>query len=291
MKEEVNKEERKSEERNKNHCPRKRFGQHFLNDFIVIEKIISSILPHKNDLMAEIGPGLGALTKKLLPLLNKLHVIEIDREIPEKLRENCKGKGGELIIHCEDVLQFNFSSLIEEEEKSRDNKLGNKIRVIGNLPYNISTPLLFYLFSNISLFEDMHFMLQKEVADRITAKAGASNYGRLSVMVQYYCQAEHLFIVSKEAFTPKPKVTSAVLRLKPYEVLPYKAKNKTNFEKIVKQAFMQRRKTLRNNLKELISQEELAQLDIDFSMRPQQIGVKEYVRIENYLTEALAEGE
>ena len=211
-------------------------------------------------------------------MVEKVHVIEIDKTIPEKLQANCEGLG-KVIIHCEDVLNFDFPFLIQAKGEKQ------KIRVVGNLPYNISTPLLFYLLSNINLFQDMHFMLQKEVASRISAKEGSENYGRLSVMIQYYCKTDYLFEVPPESFKPPPKVMSAVIRLTPYEALPYEVKNEDGLKNLVRQAFMQRRKTLKNNLKALVSSEELKQLGIDSVLRPQQLGVREYVAIANYLEE------
>ncbi|MGD9152495.1 MAG: 16S rRNA (adenine(1518)-N(6)/adenine(1519)-N(6))-dimethyltransferase RsmA [Gammaproteobacteria bacterium] len=282
------------------HQPRKRFGQNFLQDEGIIAQIIAAINPQENDLMVEIGPGLGALTCELLPKLRKLHVIEFDRDLIPQLKQHCADLG-ELIVHQADVLEFNFSSLIttamDPAVKPRDDRIKNsrndkmrdlrddtkekKLRAVGNLPYNISSPIIFHLLKFAPLIKDMHFMLQKEVVDRLSASVGTKAYGRLTVMVQYFCEARKLFDVLPAAFYPKPKVTSSFVRLVSYEKLPVQAKDFTKFAEIVKIAFNQRRKTLRNALKSIITAKELERLGVDPKLRPEQLSVTDYVRISN----------
>ncbi|MGD9108541.1 MAG: 16S rRNA (adenine(1518)-N(6)/adenine(1519)-N(6))-dimethyltransferase RsmA [Gammaproteobacteria bacterium] len=270
--------------------PRKRFGQNFLQDEGVIAQIVAAINPQEDDLMVEIGPGLGALTCELLPRLRKLHVIEFDRDLVPQLKQHCADLG-ELIVHQADVLEFNFSSLIttamdpavkprdDKMRDSRDDTKEKKLRVVGNLPYNISSPIIFHLLKFAPLIKDMHFMLQKEVVDRLSASVGTKAYGRLTVMVQYFCEVEKLFDVEPNAFYPKPKVTSSFVRLTPHKKLPMQAKDFTKFAEIVKIAFNQRRKTLRNALKSIITAEGLEKLGIDAKLRPEQLSVADYVKI------------
>lgn len=255
---------------------RKRFGQNFLHDQSIIDHLLASIAPQVGQCFIEIGPGLGALTIPLLSSLGQLTVIELDRDLIPILEKKCRGIG-ELSVHQMDVLQCDIRQLMREALKT------NEIRIVGNLPYNISTPLLFHLFQYIDHIADMTFMLQKEVVDRLAAQCGESNYGRLSVMTQYYCQVEKLFTVPPQAFRPPPKVDSAIVHLQ--------AKNPSlvvddiaMLEKVSRIAFQQRRKTLRNSLKSLISAESLMQLAIDPSLRPENLTVDEYVLISNYLT-------
>ena len=254
-----------------NHRPRKRFGQNFLQDETIIDHIVACINPQQNQNLVEIGPGLGALTRRILPLCQKLHVIELDRNLIPKLQDSCKNLGN-LIIHNIDALDFNFASL----------KNHNKLRIFGNLPYNISTPLLFHLLDSYKMISDMHFMLQKEVAERIVAKTDCQEYGRLSVMIQYHCNTEILFEVPPEAFSPKPKVNSAFIKLTPHIQKAYEAKNLDSFKKIVKCAFTHRRKTLRNNLKPIFCEADFENLDIDPNLRPQNITIAEYVKLANF---------
>ncbi len=249
---------------------KKRFGQHFLHDQSVIQKIIQDLNPLKTDHIVEIGPGLGALTFPLLEKLESLNVVEIDRDVVSRLKkENIPN----LIIHEEDALRFDYSKITTEK----------MLRLVGNLPYNISTPLIFHLLKNASLIQDMHFMLQNEVVERLTAKPGNKTYGRLSIMVQYYCQTEYLFFVGPESFSPPPKVDSAIIRLTPWKELPYKAKNTENLSKLVAKAFSMRRKTLRNNLKTMLSAEQIKNLDIDPSARAETLDVKDFVNLSNLL--------
>lgn len=256
------------------HYPRKRFGQHFLHDQHVISKIIQAIAPVSNEHLVEIGPGLGALTKTMLMLAGSLDVVEFDRDLIPELKKNCEGFGN-LIIHQADALEFDFTQLAKDQRP---------LRIFGNLPYNISTPLIFHLLEQLSVIKDMYFMLQKEVAERIAAKPNTEGYGRLSVMVQYFCEVELLFTVSAQAFSPPPKVESAVIHFVPYTSLPYPAKNLTQLQDVVRQAFSQRRKMLHNCLKELISAAELQQLGIDPNVRPERLSVEDFVKISNYLS-------
>lgn len=252
------------------HRPRKRFGQHFLHDSQIIARLIAAIRPQLNDFLVEIGPGLGALTTALLPYTSELHAIEIDRDVIPKLELACRDVG-RLIIHQMDVLNFDFATLCGERIE--------KLRVVGNLPYNISTPLLFHLFDTVSLFKDMHFMLQREVAERLAAPAGTKAYGRLSVMAQYFCQIELLFLVPATAFTPPPAVESAIIRLVPYTTSPFPPIDVAKLNKVVTQAFSQRRKTLRNSLSSLFSTIQMQSLGIDVNLRAEQLTVADFVKL------------
>lgn len=248
---------------------KKRFGQNFLQNASVIDKIVRSIKPKQEDHILEIGPGLGAMTKALLPHLNKLLAIEIDSELIPELMTNC-GQSDKLVIYNEDALKFDFEKIISNNRK---------IRAVGNLPYNISTPLLFHLLHHIDHLQDGHFMLQKEVVDRIVAQPGTKIYGRLSVMLQYYCSVERLFIVSPSAFTPKPKVDSAILRMTPRENRELPKNDEHKLENLVKQAFGQRRKTLRNNLKDIISPEQWSKSTIDPVRRAETLTVDDFIAL------------
>ncbi len=221
------------------HRPRKRFGQHFLRDPDVLERIVAAIRPAPGDRWVEIGPGLGALTRPLLAAAGELDAVELDRDLLEPLRVCCAGVGT-LRIHHADALKFDFAAL---------RGTGPRLRVAGNLPYNISTPLLFHLLDQASHLHDLHFMLQQEVVERMAAGPGEEAYGRLSVMLQYRCQVEMLFAVGPESFRPPPKVRSAVVRLVPRETLPVVVRNERLFAEVVRRAFAQRRKTLRNALR------------------------------------------
>jgi 16S rRNA (adenine1518-N6/adenine1519-N6)-dimethyltransferase len=252
---------------------RKRFGQHFLHESFVIDKIVQAIAPKKTDHMIEIGPGLGALTERLLSHLKSLIVIELDKDLIPILEKKCAALG-ELIVYQGDVLKIYFHTLSKTEQVWR---------LVGNLPYNISTPLLFHCLEQANIIQDMHFMLQKEVVDRINAHPGQSSYGRLSVMIQYYCQVEKLFNVKSGAFQPPPKVDSAVIRLIPYRVLPHKANDPLLFAEIVKNAFNHRRKMLRNNLTNWLQEQEFEQLNINSTLRPEQLSVSDYVKLANFV--------
>ncbi len=257
------------------HRARKRFGQNFLTDQGIINHIVRSIRPKESDRLVEIGPGQGAITQQLIESCPSLQVIELDRDlIPILLAQFAKYD--EFTIHQQDALQFDFSSLIIDDRP---------LRIVGNLPYNISTPLIFHLLSYQDRISDMHFMLQKEVVNRLVAKPGEKNYGRLSVMVQYYCQTECLFDVPPESFDPQPKVDSAIVRLEPYKTIPYAAKNIEHLNKLVNLAFQQRRKTLRNTLKQLVDTTVIESLDINTGLRPENLSVEDYVNLSNILIE------
>ncbi|PID45303.1 MAG: 16S rRNA (adenine(1518)-N(6)/adenine(1519)-N(6))-dimethyltransferase [Proteobacteria bacterium] len=258
------------------HQAKKRFGQHFLSDAHIINLLVSHINPMPDDQMLEIGPGLGALTKPILALLNHLQVIEIDRDVINHLK---RIGGSKLTIHNVDALRVNLDEITDPSRP---------LRIIGNLPYNISTPLIFHLLNTAPRISDMHFMLQKEVVDRITAVPGNKDFGRLSVMVQYRCQTEYLFFVGPESFSPPPQVDSAVVKLTPWTEKPFQAVDETLFANVVTQAFSQRRKTLRNTLKKLITADELSSLGIEPTQRAETLSVSQFVAISNHISELSA---
>ena len=256
------------------HIAKKRFGQNFLTDQGVITSLIEAINPQIGQTIVEIGPGLGALTKPLLAQIPHLHVVEIDRDIVAWMQaEYAKPAytSNTVTIHNVDALKFQFTSL------------GENLRVTGNLPYNISTPILFHLLNNLSQISDMHFMLQKEVVERMVALPSTPAYGRLSVMLQYHLAMEYLITVPPEAFEPAPKVESAFVRCVPHTTLPYIAKNEALFAKVVLAAFGQRRKTLRNTLKGLLDDAGFATLNINPQLRAENLSVAQFVSISNYL--------
>lgn len=256
------------------HKARKRFGQNFLQDAGIINRIVRAIRPKADDVMVEIGPGQGAITRELLDSLQQLNVVELDRDLIPLLKVNLASQIDKLYIFSADALQFDFSQLVTD---------AHKLRIVGNLPYNISTPLIFHLLSFRQQLQDMHFMLQYEVVARMAAKPGSKAYGRLSIMTQYYCQVEHLFDVPPECFDPAPKVMSAIVRLKPYAQLPQEADDLPTFEEVVKLAFSQRRKMLRNTLKSLLSDEQLEQLDEPLKLRPEQLDISGFIHISNLI--------
>lgn len=260
------------------HKARKRFGQNFLKDERIIERIITCIAPKESDCLVEIGPGLGALTEPLLQQAGKLDVIEIDRDLIPVLKTQFFSFSG-FNIHHGDALEFDFITL----------KKDKPLRLVGNLPYNISTPIIFHLLKQPDIIEDMHFMLQKEVVERLAATPGGKDYGRLSIMAQYHCNVESLFIVPPHAFNPEPKVDSAIVRLTPHKQKPYIAQCEDKLAQVVREAFHMRRKTLKNNLKSLISSEELKELGINSALRPEKITLEEYVSIANTLTKSKAQ--
>ena len=252
------------------HVAKKKFGQNFLKDSSIIHSIIQSIQPLQDDLLVEIGPGLGALTKPLLEKTKHLFAIELDRDIVNWM-QNQYSKNN-ITIFNEDVLNFNF------------HQFDKKIRIVGNLPYNISTPILFKCIEDIKIITDLHFMLQKEVVDRMIAAPSSSEYGRLSVMLQYYFAMEHLVHVPKESFDPEPKVESSFVRLIPYDNYPFVANNIDQFGKIVKEAFSQRRKTIRNTLKNFMNANDFENIDINPQLRAENLSVSDFVKISNYLS-------
>ena len=255
------------------HKARKRFGQNFLTDDHVIDRIVQSIGIHAEDKLVEIGPGQGALTREILPLVNELDVIELDRDLILGL-ELLKSRYPGLQIHNADAMRFDFGQLTNNQ---------TPLRVVGNLPYNISTPLIFNLLAHANIIKDMHFMLQKEVVERMAATPGGGQSGRLTIMVQYRCKVDKLFIVPPESFDPQPKVESAIVRLTPYAELPFVAKNEKDLANLVTQAFSQRRKTLRNCLKTLLDVEQIESLGIDAKRRPETLSVEEFVNLANLL--------
>ena len=254
------------------HKPRKRFGQNFLVDQQIVDQIISAIGANSNDNLIEIGPGTGAITKNLVKLCPKMSLIELDRDLIEILKTN--------FIHLQDLKIFNMDALKTDFSEFYD---GRKLRLVGNLPYNISTPLLFHLLSVGHLIQDMHFMLQREVVDRMNAIPGDKNYGRLSVMIQYTCRVIPLIPVPPESFSPAPKVQSAVVRLKPYSQRPYIASNENLLSTIVKLCFQQRRKTLRNCLKPYDNCLSSIGPLIDLTSRPEELSIREFVELTNII--------
>ncbi|MER0215773.1 MAG: 16S rRNA (adenine(1518)-N(6)/adenine(1519)-N(6))-dimethyltransferase RsmA [Nitrosomonas sp.] len=252
------------------HNPRKRFGQNFLVDQHIIAQIVAEIYPQKSDRIIEIGPGLGALTRPLLQVLDHLHVIEIDRDIVSQLNQVFAQE--ELTIHAADALKFDFSAL------------GSKLRIVGNLPYNISTPLLFHLSQFAEHILDMHFMLQKEVVDRMVGSPATADYGRLSVMLQYRFDMEYVFSVPAESFRPVPKVESAIVRMTPRDSSVRIVKNEALFSQIVTAAFSQRRKTLRNTLQQHLTASDFSALGIDSGLRAENLSVEEFAAIANFLS-------
>ena len=254
------------------HRPRKRFGQNFLHDPVVIGKIVSAVNPAREDVLFEIGPGQGAITMPLLAAAGELSVVELDRDLIGPLQRKCADVG-KLMIHNADALAFDFCQFAEDVP----------LRVVGNLPYNISTPLLFHLLEQHRCISDMHFMLQKEVVDRMAASPGSRQYGRLSVMLQYRCRVTPLFTIGPEAFDPPPKIESAFVRLEPYAHPPLQVSDEAVFEKLVKQAFSQRRKTLRNTLRDMLDAEAMTRLGIDPSARAETLAIQDFATLSNHL--------
>jgi len=253
------------------HRMRKRFGQNFLNDPNIISQITFAIRPKTDQHIVEIGPGQGAITEDMVASGAKVTAIELDRDLIPWLKVKFERNENFSIIN-EDALKADFASIAS----------GGTIRVVGNLPYNISTPIIFHLLSHSSHIEDMHFMLQKEVVDRMAAGPGDNNYGRLSVMTQYQCEVEGLFVVPPESFNPPPKVDSAIVRLRPnQQKLPLD--DHSYFEFIVREAFSQRRKTLKNTLKKILKPLGQPELGIDLSLRPENLSVEDYVNLANQL--------
>lgn len=253
------------------HVPRKRFGQNFLIDESVVAAIVAAIAPQPKDRVVEIGPGFGALTRPLLARLAHLHVVEIDRDIVARLARAFPPE--QMTIHQGDALKFDFSAL------------GPQLRVVGNLPYNISTPLLFHLARSTAAIRDIHVMLQKEVVARMVAEPSRSDYGRLTVMLQYRFRLEKILEVPAAAFRPAPKVESAMVRMLPFERGPGERCDEALFARLVATAFMQRRKTLRNTLKSYLAIEDFAALGLDSEARAQELAVADFVRITNHVAQ------
>lgn len=258
------------------HRARKRFGQNFLINHGIIREIVRAVHPQAEDHIVEIGPGKGAITELLADSCRHLRVIELDRDLVPWLKARFE-KHPDFQLFQADALAFDFAQLATADRP---------LRIVGNLPYNISTPLIFHLLSYSTLVLDMHFMLQKEVVKRMAAQAGDSAYGRLSIMVQYYCAVEELFEVPPEAFDPAPKVDSAIVRLTPHRQLPFPANNVRILEKLVNLAFQQRRKTLRNSLKATLPTEIIDSLPVDTSVRAETLSLETFVALSNLLDES-----
>ncbi|GIZ52975.1 16S rRNA (adenine(1518)-N(6)/adenine(1519)-N(6))-dimethyltransferase RsmA [Noviherbaspirillum aridicola] len=253
------------------HIPRKRFGQNFLTDDGVLHDIIRAIDPRPDDSMVEIGPGLAAMTRLLLESVRRLHVVELDRDLVARLKKAFDPE--RLVVHEGDALQFDFGSIPVAE--------GGKLRVVGNLPYNISSPLLFHLAQIAPQVQDQHFMLQKEVVERMVAEPGSKAFGRLSVMLQWRYYMELLFVVPPSAFDPPPSVDSAIVRMIP---LPQPLDcDVALLEKVVTQAFSQRRKVIRNCLSGMFSEQQLIDAGVDPQARPEAVPVEGFVALANLL--------
>lgn len=253
------------------HIARKRFGQNFLTDKFVLDAIIEAINPEPGQAMVEIGPGLAAMTALILKRLPHMHVVELDRDLVVRLEKAFPRE--KLTIHSGDALKFDFGQIPVPE--------GQKLRVVGNLPYNISSPLLFHLAEFAHLIEDQHFMLQKEVVERMVAEPGSKVYGRLSVMLQWRYDMSLLFIVPPTAFDPPPKVDSAIVRM-----IPTRRKlacDGATLEAVVTKAFSQRRKVIRNCVAGMFTEAQLVEAGIDPSTRPETVSLEQYVALANLL--------
>ncbi|GAB2945091.1 16S rRNA (adenine(1518)-N(6)/adenine(1519)-N(6))-dimethyltransferase RsmA [Hafnia psychrotolerans] len=257
------------------HFARKRFGQNFLTDQFVIDSIVSAIHPMPGQAVVEIGPGLAALTEPVASRLDSMTVIELDRDLAARLETNPKMLGKLRVIQS-DAMKVDFGELSKE--------LGQPLRVFGNLPYNISTPLMFHLFLYTDAISDMHFMLQKEVVNRLVAGPNSKAFGRLTVMAQYYCNIIPVLEVPPESFTPAPKVNSAVVRLIPHKTIPYPVDDIRILSRLTTDAFNQRRKTIRNSLGHLFTPEQMSALGLDLQMRAENISVEQYCKLANWLS-------
>lgn len=254
------------------HKARKRFGQNFLIDHNIINQIISAIAPESDQYFIEVGPGKGALTELILPQVKHLDAIELDKDLIPYLLALLIEKG-DIKIHNLDILKLDIETLNPHQKH---------YRVFGNIPYNISSPLLFHLIKQKKYITDMLFMFQKEFAERLVAEPNTKSYGRLSVMLQYHCEIEYLFSVRRECFVPSPQVDSSIVRLTPYKKPPIETKNYQQFSIIVREAFNQRRKTLRNSLKKFFSEEQLKSLNIDPLARAENLSVSDYVNLSHH---------
>lgn len=254
------------------HFARKRFGQNFLHDDYIIESIIAAIQPKADQALVEIGPGLAALTIPVSKYVDHLTVVEIDRDLASRLIDNPL-LSDKLTVIEQDALTFDFNELKQQ--------LGKPLRVFGNLPYNISTPLMFHLFEYANIITDMHFMLQKEVVTRLVAAPNSKDYGRLSVMAQYFCQIIPVLEVPPTSFKPAPKVDSAVVKLIPYKEKPYQVNDVKILSRITTEAFNQRRKTIRNSLGNMFTAEQLVELNIDPNLRAENLTVQQYCQLAN----------
>lgn len=258
------------------HRARKRFGQNFLHDRGVIERIIQAISPHNDQHIVEVGPGQAALTSYLVASGARIDAIELDRDLADWLQQRFASDAN-FQLHRGNVLKFDLATLTSESRR---------LRIVGNLPYNISTPCLFHLLDHEPLIDDMTFMLQREVVERLAAVSGDDTYGRLSITVQYHCQVDHLFDVPPGAFSPPPKVTSAIVRLRPHRQKQFTANDPVFFQRLVRDAFSQRRKTLKNALKGLISDIRPEDLPVDLSCRAENLSVTDFVQLSNAVDNA-----
>ena len=257
------------------HRARKRFGQHFLHDQNIIQKLLRAINPQPGDTLIEIGPGQGALTYPLLDRCKKLTAIELDKDLIPILQQGAV-KHGELALINQDILKTDTDAL----------GLPPPYRIVGNLPYNISTPLMFHLLEQSASIKDMHFMVQKEVAQRIIARTGDKHYGRLSIMMEYYCSSDYLFDVAPGCFSPPPKVDSAIIRLIPHAKPPVQVDNLDVLADVVKAAFSQRRKTIGNSLKKLLEREQIEAQGIDPRQRAENLSLDDFSRLANLLNQS-----
>lgn len=269
--------------------PRKRFGQNFLEDAAIVSRIESAVAPRAHERVVEIGPGRGALTEALVSSGCFLDAVELDRDLTAGLLA-AFSIYPRFRLHSADALAFDYASLLQtggnDGSDSEDSgEKGQRLRVVGNLPYNISTPLIFKLLANTAIIEDMHFMLQLEVVKRLAAQPGGGDWGRLGIMAQYHCCVEHLFDVPPTAFNPPPKVQSAIVRLVPWRSSPYPPVAVEALRSTVQAAFAQRRKTLRNNLKGLVSDAQLQALEIDPGARAETLQLTDFIAIANQLHE------
>ena len=245
--------------------PRKRFGQHFLHDESVIARILQALDPQPGQSLVEIGPGEGALTLPLLRACHRLVAVELDRDLVPRLQRSAEG-AGELQVINADILDFDLASL----------DLPRPLRLVGNLPYNISTPLMFHLIEAADAIEDMHFMVQKEVAERMVAAPGNRQYGRLSVMMQYHCECQYLFEVAPGSFRPPPKVDSAVVRLVPRTSVEHDVGDYSRFSSLVQTAFSQRRKTISNSLKSVLDRDAIVAAGVDPGLRAENLSLADF---------------
>jgi 16S rRNA (adenine1518-N6/adenine1519-N6)-dimethyltransferase len=253
------------------HQARKRFGQHFLTSDEVIQQIVHAVSPQQGETIVEIGPGQGAITTPLAQLATTLHAIEFDRDlVPQLIRRYADNKN--VRIHEADALNFDFANL------------GNKLRIVGNLPYNISTPLLFQLLRYRDCITDMHFMLQKEVVDRMAAQPGNKTYGRLTIMLGCALEVVPLFDVPREAFSPPPKIMSSIVRMRPIPQPAFKIHDAAVFESLVRLAFSRRRKTLRNALQGMATVADIEALGLDPTARPEQVGIEDWIALANEIS-------
>jgi 16S rRNA (adenine1518-N6/adenine1519-N6)-dimethyltransferase len=277
---------------------RKRFGQNFLEDAGVIDRIERAVSPRAGEHLVEIGPGHGALTEALLASGCRLDAIELDRDLRTGLLAAFSLYPG-FRLHSADALRFDFASLVEAVDRPGSNDAAvpaladapRPLRIVGNLPYNISTPLIFHLLEQATIVNDMHFMLQREVVQRLAAQPGSGHWGRLGIMAQYQCTVEHLFDVPPTAFNPQPKVQSAVVRLTPRRSLPWPQVERARLARVVQAAFAQRRKTLRNTLKGMLSEAQLASLGIDPGARAETLSVEQFIAMAMAMAQALDTGD